>query len=256
MTEYNLVNQWVANPVLLQHAEQEALDRLVADFPSFGLARLMAHYKQNGLIGNPQLKELLAYNPTIFALWEQDIWKLAKHTEQKEEAEVNDINGIDFPLDTTRLDYFTQQGIKVASEIPEEMDASAIKQSDEKSEEEGEEDKSLMVVMSFTEWLQFLQQKTRKEEEEVQEKRALKAMWQKQKMAEAIEEENDEIPASVFEMAVNSIQREEGIVSEAMATVYARQGKTQQAIDMYQKLSLQNPDKSAYFAQLIEALEK
>ena len=81
-------------------------------------------------------------------------------------------------------------------------------------------------------------------------------MWQKQKLAAAIEEESDEIPETVFEMAVNSIARNDDWVSESMAEVYARQGKVQKAIEIYEKLSLLNPEKNTYFAAKIENLQK
>ena len=45
------------------------------------------------------------------------------------------------------------------------------------------------------------------------------------------------------------------IVTEAMAEVLIKQGKTGKAIQLYQKLSFLNPDKSAYFAAKIEQLK-
>lgn len=44
--------------------------------------------------------------------------------------------------------------------------------------------------------------------------------------------------------------------TEAMADVWAKQGDQKKAIELYQKLSLQNPTKSAYFAAKIEFLKK
>ena len=81
-------------------------------------------------------------------------------------------------------------------------------------------------------------------------------MWQKEKLAAALEEENDEIPENVFEMAVNSIAKEEDLASESLAEILITQGKYGKAIDMYRKLSLRNPQKNAYFARKIEALQK
>ncbi len=69
-------------------------------------------------------------------------------------------------------------------------------------------------------------------------------------------QESDEIPETVFEMAVNSIARNDDWVSESMAEVYARQGKAQKAIEIYEKLSLLNPEKNTYFAAKIENLQK
>ena len=49
---------------------------------------------------------------------------------------------------------------------------------------------------------------------------------------------------------------EEEIVTEAMAEAYILQNKQAKAIDIYNKLSLLNPAKSAYFATKIESLKK
>jgi hypothetical protein len=46
------------------------------------------------------------------------------------------------------------------------------------------------------------------------------------------------------------------VVTEAMAEVWARQGNHQKALEVYNKLSLQNPSKRAYFAAKIENLKK
>ena len=47
----------------------------------------------------------------------------------------------------------------------------------------------------------------------------------------------------------------EDVVTEAMAEVLIKQGKPQQAIDIYEKLSFNNPSKSAYFAAKIKELK-
>lgn len=145
-------------------------------------------------------------------------------------------------------DYFLHQGIDVSNDIPEDVEE--LKPTKE------DEDKSLMVVMSFSEWLNFFKTTTEKEKEEHNDKKALKTMWQKEKLAAALEEENEEIPENVFEMAVNSIAKEEDLASEPLAEIYIKQGKYDTAIDMYRKLSLRNPQKSAYFARKIEAVLK
>ena len=45
------------------------------------------------------------------------------------------------------------------------------------------------------------------------------------------------------------------VVTEAMADVLLKQHKTEKAIEVYEKLSLLNPSKSAYFAAKIESLK-
>ncbi len=55
-------------------------------------------------------------------------------------------------------------------------------------------------------------------------------------------------------LAENS-NTEAEVLTEAMAEVFAKQGKMGKAGEVYQKLSLLNPDKSAYFAAKIENLK-
>lgn len=161
------------------------------------------------------------------------------------------------PIETENLippvyteDYFLQQGMKVSMDIPDEIDD--IKD----TPEEDDEEKALMVMMSFSEWLLHFKNTTEKHKEEKKDQKALKTMWQKEKLAAAMEEENEEIPENVFKMAVNSITKEDGLASETLADVYIKQGKYDKAIEMYRKLSLRNPKKNAYFARRIEEVLK
>lgn len=48
---------------------------------------------------------------------------------------------------------------------------------------------------------------------------------------------------------------EEEVVTEALAEIYLAQGLRDQAAAIYRKLSLLNPEKSVYFAELIEKTE-
>ncbi|MBS1589678.1 MAG: hypothetical protein JST52_08720 [Bacteroidetes bacterium] len=142
-------------------------------------------------------------------------------------------------------DYFLHQGLHVSDKIPTEID-----------HHHDTKEKSLMVVMSFSEWLLHFKTKGEREKEEQEDQRALKTMWQKEKLAAALEEENEEIPETVFEMAVNSIAKEDDLASEPLAEILVKQGKHDKAIDMYRKLSLRNPQKKTYFARKIEDLQK
>jgi hypothetical protein len=58
----------------------------------------------------------------------------------------------------------------------------------------------------------------------------------------------------VEQMAEHSIDEGE-VVTETMAEVWLKQGNREKAIETYNKLSLLNPDKSAYFASLAEQLK-
>jgi hypothetical protein len=72
----------------------------------------------------------------------------------------------------------------------------------------------------------------------------------------------DQMPASGGQADL-SIQKlaeksniEEGVITEAMADVLLQQGKADKAIEVYKKLSLLNPSKSAYFAAKIDQLKE
>lgn len=68
-------------------------------------------------------------------------------------------------------------------------------------------------------------------------------------------DETVQTDTSVEAMAELS-NRENEVITEAMAEVFARQGKKAKAIEVYQKLSLLNPAKSAYFAAKIDHLKE
>jgi tetratricopeptide (TPR) repeat protein len=66
-------------------------------------------------------------------------------------------------------------------------------------------------------------------------------------------------PDAATEKKIQSIADDsnttEEVITEAMAEVLEKQGKTDKAIEIYQKLSLLNPSKSAYFAAQINNLK-
>ena len=60
---------------------------------------------------------------------------------------------------------------------------------------------------------------------------------------------------TVIQHLAEKSNMEEEVVTEAMAEAYVQQGKHAQAIEIWSKLSLQNPSKSAYFAAKIDSLK-
>lgn len=67
-------------------------------------------------------------------------------------------------------------------------------------------------------------------------------------------EEDDELNKTIQHIAYNSNVSKE-IVTETMAEVFAKQGKTDKAIQLYIKLSFLIPNKSSYFASKIQELK-
>ena len=58
----------------------------------------------------------------------------------------------------------------------------------------------------------------------------------------------------VYNIAEHSNEPEE-IITETMAEVLAKQGKPEHAIEIYEKLSFNNPSKSVYFAAKIAEIK-
>ena len=84
----------------------------------------------------------------------------------------------------------------------------------------------------------------------------------KQEIIDAFIQEQPVMPApkSTFynpvEYAKRSVVDQENIISETLANIYLGQGHYEKAIHMYEKLILKFPEKSSYFAALIEKAKK
>ncbi|HRQ16712.1 MAG TPA: hypothetical protein PL085_06545 [Agriterribacter sp.] len=95
-------------------------------------------------------------------------------------------------------------------------------------------DKLSQKLRSFTEWLKTM----------------------KRIHPEKLEQEMDTQTSSVIQHIAEHSNELEDVVTEAMAEVYARQGLRNKAAEVYQKLSLLNPNKRAYFAARISKLNE
>jgi len=100
--------------------------------------------------------------------------------------------------------------------------------------EEKPQDKLGQQLKSFTQWLKTIK---------------------KLPPTEIAKEAGKVSDPKVVTLAEHSIEDRE-VVTETMADVWIKQGNTEKAIEVYQKLSLQNPSKRSYFAGLIEQLKQ
>jgi tetratricopeptide (TPR) repeat protein len=149
--------------------------------------------------------------------------------------------------------YFDFEKIETTTS---EVESFVEEQITAKSKTVEEDDNSIMITRSFEEWIAYFKQKKEQLKKEEESKNNLKAIWQREKLAAAIEEENDIVPENVFKMAIDSISVKDENVSEPLANILVKQGKIERAVDMYKKLSLLNPQKSAYFAAKIKEITK
>jgi hypothetical protein len=101
------------------------------------------------------------------------------------------------------------------------------------TQEELPKDKLGKQLKSFTEWLKTM----------------------KRLPATQIESSTETTAEKTVESMASHSVSESNVVTEAMAEVWIKQGNTGKALDIYNKLSLQNPSKKAYFAAKIENLK-
>lgn len=276
MTEQTtFITEWLEQPHRLSKEEQQHLNLILAKYPYLvpaqwiqsaeqyavqGFSKEMLHNSQlfmgnwmhfyqslEGSLQDTQLKTVVQtpLNNEIETveeiLNEEELLILDETMNEEESKQTEKPEDLIQPLFVEN--YFQHQGIEVSDEIPEEVD-------------EAEKEKSLMVMMGFDEWLLFLKRKNEAKKSEEEDKAMLRSMWQREKLAAAMGEEDDNIPEAVFEMAINSIDKQDIMVSEPLAEIHVKQGRYDKAIEIYRKLSLQNPEKKTYFAAKINHLNK
>ena len=259
------INEWLANPQEVAQHRSHLLEQYAKEFPYFSIAQYLNCLKSD----STQWKNIsLRYNihPTLGyilrakykgeykilfesynCIKEENDSQEDSHSKTLHQNIEEDILNFAPP----QQEYFKIEGIDISDNLPKDWNELSFRNKPEENPEQ-----ALMVVMPFSEWLKHLSKLSLKEKAEVESKKSLRALWQKEKLAIALEEETEEIPEEVFEMAVNSIAKQDDIVNESLADVYVRQEKYQKAIDIYIKLSLLYPEKNTYFASKIEKLKK
>ena len=103
----------------------------------------------------------------------------------------------------------------------------------------------------FTNWLNSLDSGDKPKNAELKEEKTSKSDKKKGKKGKKAKKK-DEISKKIQ----SSVVKKDEIVSESLAQLYVKQGHYKKALKAYRKLSLINPEKSSFFAPLIEELIK
>ncbi|MBK6523520.1 MAG: hypothetical protein IPG08_15050 [Sphingobacteriaceae bacterium] len=131
------------------------------------------------------------------------------------------------------------------------------------------------VGANFAQWIKYIKQKNEGDVDETEvgeemkesKKITVQDQQKKAKQKQLIDKIIDTNPTSIKlnkdtkffvadQKAKESLLENEELVTETLAKIYALQGNVNKAIRAYQILSLKYPNKSAYFASLIEELRK
>jgi hypothetical protein len=235
--EIRSITQHLFQKESLDELSIEELDSFISKYPYAAPARFLLAKKKFNANGNEVLPEAITAglyfnNP----LWLQ--WQLSNNEpsiEEKDFIEVNSGAGKEAPVvkpstDNQKsdsdspiafqsyhtIDYFASQGIR-------------LQQADLTKDKLGQQ------LKSFTEWLRSMKKLPTAE-------------------GHTASPEDDSRQQVVIQNAASSIQEKE-VITESMAEVWAKQGNHAKAAEIYHKLSLQNPSKSAYFAAKIDQLK-
>lgn len=122
----------------------------------------------------------------------------------------------------------------------------AYKRLKEPEQAETLNEKGASEMKSFTSWL--------KDIKSTFSEKSAKQQYHDQ-LTRSYEDFDPEVSEAVEKMAMESITLTDDVVSETLAEIWAKQRQYQTAIHIYQKLSLLNPNKSAYFAQKIQEIQ-
>lgn len=229
--EISLITQQLFQKANIDEVSVEELESFVNMFPYVSVARYLLAKKRHDAdpakIHRDILTARLYFNNPLWFQWQLNLDLHEKnavpetHPLQQPEpvkpaVKENAEEEIAFQSYHT-IDYFASQGIR-------------LQQSDLTRDRLGQQ------LKSFTEWLRSMKKLPTADTETV-------------RNAEDVNRQQ-----LVVQNAADSIQEKE-VVTEAMAEVWAKQGNHEKAIDTYNKLSLLNPSKSAYFAAKIDQLK-
>lgn len=224
------------------------LAEVVDSYPYYSIAqfRLLSayHKNQDKYFEEQALKTALYFTNHKWLNWQLHNQNKAKNVSEDDEVNNTEMPDVEEHIENAEL--VSEDKIKFNPELilnenkEEELSFQPLytvdyfaSQGIQVSEETTSNDKLGTQLKSFTEWLKGM----------------------KKIHAEKSQDSNDESDKIIQTIAETS-NTNGNVVTEAMAEVLIKQGKIESAIEMYNKLSLKNPAKSAYFVYKIQSLKQ
>lgn len=203
-------------------------------------------------VNEPSEKEVVIEQETIDQLEKQVKEEFTEVDEETKELEQDVL--IEAINSTIQLDVDQLLDEEVSDSI-EDWSASTIVSEDKKEKEE----QQVSSPSKFSDWLFAMKGATDKTEKEEEKQPSL--MSSKELIDKFIKSKPRKIdvskdPVTPQEMGKLSLVEDEGFVTETLAEIYAKQGKYQKAIKIYEQLSLNNPEKKVFFASRIRFLRE
>ena len=137
--------------------------------------------------------------------------------------------------------------VTVKQDVKEQNKTMAPNKRDEKRADQGPH------VIQFNDWLEGLKKSKKNEDLANEELKTTKIKNKKNKKKDKRKKKKLKKALLAQSMAA---KEEKDIISETLAELMAKQGYTEKAIEMYNRLSLLFPEKNTYFARKIEDLNK
>jgi hypothetical protein len=238
-------NAHLSDTISLLKKDESHVRNLTDKYPWCSVAQLylLHHYKKNSsfLFEKEAGKTALYFNSSAWLSWQLYMLSEEEKAEnQQTETKIQNIlpenkqvgeNATVDKVDTNRPSPPTSNEDVIAFEPLHTIDYFAS-QGIKITEEPVTNDKLGNQMKSFTEWLKSM----------------------KKVHKENIPAGDEQTDKTIQRIAEHSNADAE-IVTEAMADILIKQDKHEKAIEVYEKLSLQNPSKSGYFAAKINSLK-